>query len=115
MTMRTVLCRVGIALLMLGASLYQCPGQASARDPEAAKKPAASASACPELIDLIKQVRPVVVNISIERQLVQSSSQPPSRLSRLNQRQYDDRVKFGERGQNDSLGSGFFCDTSAIS
>jgi serine protease Do len=64
------------------------------------------------LIDLIKQVRPVVVNISIERQLVQNSSQPPSRLSRLNQRSYDDRVRFGERGQNDSLGSGFFCDTA---
>lgn len=104
--------KVGIVLLILGLCLYQHPCRVVARDPESAKTPAVSHSACPELIELIKQVRPVVVNISIERQVVQSSAQPPSRLSRLNQRPYDDRVKFGERGQNDSLGSGFFCDTA---
>lgn len=112
MTTRAFLCRAGIVLLLLGICLCRLPGQATARESEAAKTPAVATSACPELIELIKQVRPVVVNISIERQLVQNSSQPPSRLSRLNQRSYDDRVRFGERGQNDSLGSGFFCDTA---
>jgi serine protease Do len=102
--------RVGIWLLMVGIGLCPYPSVALSLD-GAAGKASVTSSACPELIDLIKQVRPVVVNISIERQVVQSSSQPPSRLFRLNQRLYDDRVRSGDRPQNDSLGSGFFCDT----
>jgi serine protease Do len=111
MIVQAVHYRVGIVLLVLGMCLCHHPSAAPARD-ETSGKASITSSACPELIELIKQVRPVVVNISIERQVVQGSSQPPSRLFRLNQRLYDDRVKSGDRPQNDSLGSGFFCDTA---
>jgi serine protease Do len=103
--------RVGILTLLLSMCLCHHPSQVWAGE-EAPAKGSLTSSACPELIQLIKQVRPVVVNISIERQVVQSSSQPPSRLFRLNQRLYDDRLRSADRPQTDSLGSGFFCDTA---
>jgi serine protease Do len=73
-------------------------------------KTAAAAGGCPELIDLIKNITPVVVNISIERHVLQNTSQP-QRPVRTHQRSSQDRFKNPDRLQNDSLGSGFFSDT----
>lgn len=66
---------------------------------------------CPNLIDLIKDLTPVVVNISIERDLVQKSSSGPPPLFRSRPGRLDDRTRGREKFQTDSLGSGFFCDT----
>ena len=66
---------------------------------------------CPDLIDLIKDLTPVVVNIAIERDLVQKSSSGPPPLFRSRPGRLDDRTRGREKFQTDSLGSGFFCDT----
>lgn len=67
---------------------------------------------CPDLIDLIKELTPVVVNISIERHILQNSSAEPPPLFRSRPGFFDDRSKAKERLQSDSVGSGFFCDTA---
>jgi len=67
---------------------------------------------CPDLIDLIKDLTPVVVNISIERDVVQKSSADPPPLFRSRPGHFDERVKGKERFQTDTLGSGFFSDSS---
>ena len=67
---------------------------------------------CPDFIELIKDITPVVVNISIERQTVQNSSASPPPLFRLNPRYFDDRSRIRDRVQSDSLGSGFCADTA---
>ncbi len=67
---------------------------------------------CPDLIDLIKDLTPVVVNISIERHMLQNSSTEPPPLFRSRPGFFDERGKGRDRFQTDSLGSGFFCDTS---
>jgi serine protease Do len=67
---------------------------------------------CPELIDLIKDLTPVVVNISIERHMLQNSSTEPPPLFRSRPGYFDERGKGRDRFQTDSLGSGFFCDTA---
>lgn len=65
---------------------------------------------CPDLIDLIKELTPVVVNISVERAVVQkSSATPPLFQSRFGQ--MDEHIRGKDRSQTDSLGSGFFLDT----
>lgn len=68
-------------------------------------------SGCPDLIDLIKELTPVVVNISIERDIVQKSSTAPPPLFRPRPGRVDDQSRVRDRFQTDSLGSGFFCDT----
>ena len=67
---------------------------------------------CPDLIDLIKELTPVVVNISIERHMLQNSSTEPPPLFRSRPGYFDERGKARDRFQADSLGSGFFCDTA---
>jgi serine protease Do len=67
---------------------------------------------CPDLIDLIKDLTPVVVNISIERHMLQNSSAEPPPLFRSRQGYFDDRAKGRDKYQTDSLGSGFFYDTA---
>jgi serine protease Do len=67
---------------------------------------------CPDLIDLIKDLTPVVVNISIERHMLQNSSAEPPPLFRSGQGYIDDRAKGRDKYQTDSLGSGFFYDTA---
>ncbi len=67
---------------------------------------------CPDLIDLIKDLTPVVVNISIERHMLQNSSTEPPPLFRSRPGYFDERGKGRDRFQTDSLGSGFFCDTA---
>jgi len=67
---------------------------------------------CPDLIDLIKEVAPVVANISIERHMLQSTSSEPPPLFRSPRQWYDNRSKRRQSYQLDSLGSGFICDTA---
>ena len=66
---------------------------------------------CPDLIDLIKELTPVVVNISIERHLLQNTSSPPA-LFRSSRGGAEDLSRGKEKFQTDSLGSGFICDTA---
>ncbi len=77
-----------------------------------AQKSQAPRGGCPELIDLIKDLTPVVVNISIERHMLQNSSTEPPPLFRSRPGYFDERGKGRDRFQTDSLGSGFFCDTA---
>ena len=79
---------------------------------EAAQKTQAPPGGCPDLIDLIKDLTPVVVNISIERHMLQNSSTEPPPLFRSRPGYFDERAKGRDRFQADSLGSGFFCDTA---
>lgn len=72
---------------------------------------AALKGGCPDLIDLIKDLAPVVVNISIERDIVQKSSTGPPPLFRSRPGRIDEQGRVRDRFQTDSLGSGFFCDT----
>ncbi len=67
---------------------------------------------CPDLIDLIKDLTPVVVNISIEKHMLQNSSTEPRPLFRSRPGNFEDRGKGRDRFQSESLGSGFFCDTA---
>lgn len=103
--------RLWICVLAMVMGLCWNPPSASARG-ETSKKAVSSPGGCPDLIDLIKQLRPMVVNISIERHVVPSSSPSGPRLFRLNQRFFEERSRQGDRLQSDSLGSGFFCDTA---
>ena len=66
---------------------------------------------CPDLIDLIKELKPAVVNISIERHILQNSSASLPPLFRTRPGRIDNRTEGGDRFQTDSLGSGFFCDS----
>jgi serine protease Do len=65
---------------------------------------------CPDLIDLIKDITPCVVNISIERHVLQNSSTEPPPLFRSKPGYFEEYSKGKDRFQADSLGSGFFCD-----
>ena len=58
---------------------------------------------CPDLIDLIKNLTPVVVNISIERHMLQNSSTEPPPLFRSRPGYFDERGKGRDRFQADSL------------
>jgi len=86
-------------------------GVGFARAEDAAKK-ASPRGGCPDLIDLIQELTPAVVNISIERHILQNSSTDPPPLFRSRPGEFEDRVKGKDRFQTDSLGSGFFCDAS---
>jgi serine protease Do len=66
---------------------------------------------CPDFIDLIKELKPVVVNVSIERRTLQNSSAQPPPLFRSRQGYAAEKAKGRDKFQADSLGSGFFCDT----
>jgi serine protease Do len=66
---------------------------------------------CPELIDLIKDLTPVVVSISIERHMLQKSSSEPPPLFRYGPYGPEERFRNRERFPLDSVGSGFFFDT----
>lgn len=68
-------------------------------------------NACPDLIDLIRELTPAVVNISIERDIVQKSSTAPPPLFRSRPGRGEDPNRLRDRFQTDSLGSGFFCDS----
>ncbi len=69
-------------------------------------------SGCPDLVDLINDLTPAVVNISIERHMLQNSSTEPPPLFRSKPGSQEEQSKKGDRFQSDSVGSGFFCDAS---
>jgi serine protease Do len=69
---------------------------------------------CPDLIDLIKELTPVVVNISIERHMLQQSSTEPPPLFRSRPGRLDERTRGKDRFQTDSLGSGFIYDPQGL-
>jgi serine protease Do len=73
---------------------------------------ALSGGGCPDLIELIKEVTPAVVNISIERHMLQSSSTEPPPLFRSPRGWYDARAKTRQSFQLDTLGSGLICTAS---
>jgi serine protease Do len=64
---------------------------------------------CPDLVDLIKNLKPAVVTISIEKNTVAPTSTEPRVLFRSRPGLIESRK---DHLQSDSLGSGFFCDTS---
>ena len=66
---------------------------------------------CPNIVDLIQDLAPSVVSISIERNVVQKSSAEPPPLFRSRPGGRDEQRSPGrDRFQLDSIGSGFFCD-----
>lgn len=77
---------------------------------QAGKERPGARGGCPDLIDLIKDLTPAVVSISIERHLLQKSSAEPPPLFRSHPGWPDERGKGKDRAPLDSLGSGFFCD-----
>jgi len=108
---RTIQSEFSVFLFVLVvATCLSTPG-ALASD-ETAQKAHPQRGGCPDLIDLIKDLTPVVVNISIERHMLQNSSTEPPPLFRSRPGYFDERGKGRDRFQTDSLGSGFFCDTA---
>jgi len=91
--------------LLAGGAKARAADAVSPRNPQAR-------GGCPDLIELIKELTPVVVNISIERHILQNSSTEPPPLFRSRPGFFDERSKGKERLQSDSVGSGFFCDTA---
>jgi S1-C subfamily serine protease len=67
---------------------------------------------CPDFVDIIKNLEPVVVSIAIERHMLQNSSAEQRPLFRSRPTYLDDRVRTKDKYDTDSLGSGFFCDSS---
>lgn len=102
-------CRPSICVLLLLFSAFVASGWA---DEGAVRQNIPRPGGCPDFIELIKEITPVVVNISIERQAIQNSSVSPPPLFRLHPRHFDDRSRPGDKDQSDSLGSGFFCDSA---
>lgn len=68
----------------------------------------------PDLVELIKDLSPVVVYISIEKHMLQQSSSEPPPLFRPRYGWTDDRSRDRERYQMDSLGSGFIYDAEGL-
>lgn len=76
--------------------------------------PASDRGGCPDFIDLIKELTPSVVTISIERCLPHSRSPEFSRIVKQGE-ELSDINKFAKGPvQSDSLGSGFICDDSGL-
>lgn len=67
---------------------------------------------CPDLIKLIKEINPSVVNIQIERHALQSENSNPPPLFRSPRNWSDENSKTKPSFQLDSLGSGFIVDPS---
>jgi serine protease Do len=65
---------------------------------------------CPDLIQLIKKITPVVVNIQIERHMLQSGASQPPPLFRAPKNWLDGKSGGKPTYQLDSLGSGFIVD-----
>ncbi len=107
----TILSGSVVFSLVLVCVTCLCAAGALAGD-ETAQKIQGPRGGCPDLIDLIKNLTPVVVNISIERHMLQNSSTEPPPLFRSRPGYFDERGKGRDRFQADSLGSGFFCDTA---
>ncbi len=95
-------------VLLLVSALVWHPGGAAAEQPEKG----VPRGGCPDLIDLIKELTPVVVSISIERHMLQQSSTNPPPLFRTRPGQLEENGKARDKLQTDCLGSGFFCDAA---
>ena len=109
MNFQSLHCRPPICLLLFLFAALVASGWA---DEGAVRQNTPRPGGCPDFIELIKEITPVVVNISIERQTIQNSSVSPPPLFRLHPRHFDDRSRPGDKDQSDSLGSGFFCDSA---
>jgi serine protease Do len=103
-------CKLRICLLILG--LFAALIVPSWGDEPALRGEASRLGGCPNFIEVIKDITPVVVNISVERHQVRNSSVSPPPLFRLHPRYFDDRARAREGVTSDSLGSGFFADTA---
>lgn len=69
---------------------------------------------CPDLADLIEDLAPVVVNISIEKHMLQHTAAGPPPLFRVPNGWRQDGLKDSDRYQTDSIGSGFIYDSSGL-
>ncbi len=69
---------------------------------------------CPDFIELIKELAPSVVTISIERHLLQSESPEFSRMVARREASSDLNELSKGKLQSDTLGSGFICDESGL-
>ncbi|MEW6351259.1 MAG: trypsin-like peptidase domain-containing protein [Thermodesulfobacteriota bacterium] len=65
---------------------------------------------CPDLVELIKQLTPIVVSISVERHMLQNSSSEPPPLFRSGRAWSEERGRGRAPSQHDGIGSGFICD-----
>jgi len=101
--------RCAIAFIAVAFCLFSWNPLAHALNP-IGQKTAVPPGGCPDLIDLIRELTPIVVSISIERHMLQKSSAGPPPLFRSTPGWYDGRTKGRDRFQLDSLGSGFFSD-----
>ena len=99
------------ALILLMATCVLMPIWDAGAAENGSKPRTAPPGGRPDLVDLIKEVSPVVVNISIEKQMLQQSSSEPPPLFRPRYGWTEDRSRDRERYQLDSLGSGFIYDT----
>lgn len=99
---RTIVAVLVSSFVLLG--LYAPPAAAKRGAGEARK------GGCPDLVYLIKELTPVVVNIQIEKHMLQNSSTEPPPLFRTGRNWMEDRPKGRDRYQLDSLASGFICD-----
>lgn len=68
-------------------------------------------SGCPDLIEIIKDLTPAVVSISVEKHMLQRSASRPPPLFRSRPGRHDPRIRRPDGFQLDSIGSGFFYDT----
>ncbi|MFC1834447.1 S1C family serine protease [Thermodesulfobacteriota bacterium] len=99
--------RLVLILLSTACLIHMVSGVAPARDN---MRQSFLSGECPNLVDLIKKVAPVVVNISIEKHILQNSSAEPPPLFRPGHRWPQERSGNKDGALLDSLGSGFFYD-----
>jgi serine protease Do len=103
----SILLKTAISLILLAMAVGLPDVRSAPASETVIKRPPGG---CPDFIDLIKDLSPVVVNISIERDMVEKSSSEPPPLFRSRPGRFDDYSGTRDRFQADSLGSGFFCD-----
>ncbi|MFH1112630.1 MAG: trypsin-like peptidase domain-containing protein [Pseudomonadota bacterium] len=103
--------RIGNGIAVVSLALCLCAGVMTLQAFGQSPVKRVAHGGCPDLIDLIKELKPAVVNISIERHILQNSSARIPPLFRTRPDRLDGRTEGGDRFQTDSLGSGFFCDS----
>jgi serine protease Do len=69
---------------------------------------------CPDFIDLIKDLSPSVVTISIERSVMEGASSSYSSIQQSQQKTQEQHILPRGITQSETLGSGFICDESGL-
>ncbi|MFH0958850.1 MAG: trypsin-like peptidase domain-containing protein [Pseudomonadota bacterium] len=98
---------LGILVLCFFFHAIHCPWVNAAALPE---NISTARGGCPDLIDLIKQLSPSVVSISVERNEEPDKGASSASDLENGHAQRTGRGRVNENLRTDSLGSGFFCD-----